>query len=277
MDEFLKKNDNDLDLCVSGKSFLKEVVHKSLDETTAREVCSSIEHESSQHPFSDLTYLPAQNLADLLKGEHPQTIALILSHLSEDKAAETLCCFSEDLKADVAFRIVQIGDVPDDIVRDIDELIKKDVSHVGKATRKFNGLEALANILNEVDGKTEEQVMSYIEKEDNDMAELIRQKMFVFEDLLGVADKNFREILQNVENDVVLKALKTASDEMKQKIFHNLSERAGEMLKEDLEVLGPVRLAEVEENQQSIIRTAKKLEAEGRIVLASKGKDDVFV
>ena len=116
-----------------------------------------------------------------------------------------------------------------------------------------------------------------MKKEDNDVAEMIRQKMFVFEDLLQVTDKSFREILQTVENEVVVKALKTASEEMKQKIFSNLSERASEMLQEDLEVLGPVRLAEVEENQQNIIRAAKKLEADGRIVLSSKGKDDVFV
>jgi flagellar motor switch protein FliG len=106
---------------------------------------------------------------------------------------------------------------------------------------------------------------------------MIRQRMFVFEDLLSVDDKSFRELLQAVENDVVVKALKTATDEMKEKIFKNLSERASEMLREDLEVLGPVRLAEVEENQQAILKAAKKLEADGRIVLAGKGKDDVYV
>jgi len=277
MDEFVKNFDGDSDLCVSGKSFLKEVVTKSLDETTAREVCKAIDRETSNQPFGELAYLPSQNLANILKGEHPQTIALILSHLPEEKAAEILCLFPGDIKADIAFRIVQIGDVQDDIIRDIDDFLKKGLGNVGAATRKYDGLDTLANILNEVDSKTEEQVLIFIEQEDSNMAELIRQKMFVFEDFLQVDDKSFREILQNVENDVVIKALKTASEEMKEKIFSNLSERAAEMLREDLEVLGPVRLTEVEEKQQNFIRTAKKLESEGRIAFASKGKDDVFV
>ena len=133
------------------------------------------------------------------------------------------------------------------------------------------------DILNEVDGNTEERVLSYIEDQDNGLADKVRQKMFVFEDLLEVEDKNFREILQNVDNQLLAKALKTASEEIKQKIFHNLSERASEMLKEDMEVMGPVRLSDVEDAQQGIIKIAKRLEAEGKIVLIGKGKEDVFV
>lgn len=277
MDEFVKSFDNNYDLCISGKSFIKDVVNRSLDENTAREVCKAIDKETNNQPFNEMIYMPAQNLVNILKGEHPQTIALILSHLTQEKAAEILCLFPDELKADIAYRILQIGDVPDDIIRDLDEMIRKDLSAFGTTSRKFDGLEALANILNEVDSKTEAQVISYIEKEDNELAEMVRQRMFVFEDLLQVDNKSFREILQNVENDVVIKALKTASDGMREKIFSNLSSRAAEMLQEDLEVLGPVRLAEVEENQQNIIRVAKKLEAEGRIVLAGKGKEDVFV
>jgi len=277
MEEFLKSFNNDRNLCVSGKSFLKDVVTKSLDESTAREVCKSVDNDTSGNPFSELAYLPSQNLVNMLQGEHPQTIALILSHLSNDKAAEVLCLFPDDLKASIAYRILLIGDVQDDVIRDLEELIKKDSANFGTSARKFDGLETLANILNEVDSNTEDNVLSFIETEDNELADMIRQKMFVFEDLILVDDKSFREILQNVENDIVVKALKTASEEMKEKIFKNLSERASDMLQEDLEVLGPVRLAEVEENQQKVIKVAKKLEADGRIVLAGKGKDDVFV
>jgi len=277
MDEFLRSFDNDQNLCVSGKSFLKDVVNKTLDESTAREVCKSIDFDNSSNPFDELAYLPSQNLVNLLQEEHPQTIALILSHLSNDKAAEVLCLFPDDLKASIAYRILLIGDVQDDVIRDLEELLRKDSAKVGTNARKFDGLETLANILNEVDNSTEENVLSFIETEDNELADMIRQKMFVFEDLIAVDDKSFREILQNVENDIVVKALKTASEEMQEKIFKNLSERASDMLREDLEVLGPVRLAEVEENQQKIIKVAKKLEADGRIVLVGKGKDDVFV
>lgn len=278
MKEFTRNFENDLDFCVSGKSFVKGVITSSLDENLAREVCKTIDNEvDGKQPFSEFSYLPAQNLVNLLKGEHPQTIALILSHVAEDKAAELLSLLPDDIKADIAYRLMQIGDVKEDIIQELDEVIKKDISGVGTTAREYDGLESLANILNEVDNKTEEQIMSYIEKEDNDLAELIRQKMFVFEDLLQVDKKSFRHILQNVDNEVVVKALKTASEEMKEKIFGNMSERASEMLRDDLEVVGLVRLAEVEESQQIIIRTAKKLDAEGTIVLGSKGKDDVYV
>jgi len=277
MDEFLTNFDGDQNLCVSGKAFLREVVNKTLDENSARAVCKSIDNEANDTPFSELAYLPAQNLVNMLQGEHPQTIALILSHLNQDKAAEILCLFPDDLKASIAYRVLQIGDVQDDVIKDLDDLVKKNLANFAASAWEFDGMETLANILNEVDSNTEEQVLSFIEKEDKEIADMIRQRMFIFEDLLTVDDKSFRSILQAVENDVVVKALKTATPEMQSKIFKNLSERAAEMLREDLEVLGPVRLAEVEENQQIIIKAAKKLEAKGQIVLAGKGKDDVYV
>ena len=138
-------------------------------------------------------------------------------------------------------------------------------------------MEAVAGILNQVDVETEEFVLSNIEKEDGDLADLIRRKMFVFEDLLEVDDRSFREILKNIDNQLLIKALKTASEEMKQKIFGNLSERAAGMLKEDMEIMGPVRLKEVEEAQQAIIRAAKTLEGDGKIVLVGRGKEDILV
>lgn len=277
MAEFVKNYENDANLLVSGKSFLRDVVDRSLDEKSARDFNKTLDGEALDNPFSDLSHLPAQNIVNLFSGEHPQTIALILSHLPEEKAAEILCLFPDEGKADIAYRIVQIGEVQDDLIRDLDDILRKELSGVGTVSRKFDGIETLASILNEVDSSTEESVLSHIENEDGDVAELIRQKMFVFEDLLGVDSKSFRDILQNVGNDVVAKAMKTASEELKEMIFGNLSERAGEMLREDLEVMGPTRLGDVEEAQQNIIRIAKSLEAEGKIVLAGKGKEDIYV
>jgi len=275
--EFLKNFQGDANLAVSGRDFLEQVVGKTLDEETAREVFKVIGDEKHHVPFSDLVYIPADDLVNVLKGEHPQTIALILSYLPQEKAAEILSVLPEEIKADVGIRILKIGQVQDDIIRELDEALTKDFSNIGVTTRKFDGVDKLADILNEVDGKTEEYVLAHIEKEDGDLAEKIRQKMFVFEDLLQVDDKSFREVLQNIDNEGLVKALKTASEELKEKIFSNLSERAAEMLREDMEVQGPVRLKEVEEAQQNIMRTAKKLEADGRIVLGSKGKEEIFV
>ena len=276
MEEFLTNIQGDGDIMVSGADFLKQVVNKTLDKETAREVFKVIGGEGAIVPFSDLTYMSSENLVSIIQGEHPQTIALVLSYLPHEKAAEVLKLLSDELKGDIALRIVKIGQVDMDVVNELDKVIKKEISKIGGSTKKFDGIEILANILNAVDGNTEESVLSHIAEEDDSLAEMVRQKMFVFEDLLQVENRNFRDILQNVDNQMLIKALKTSSEEMKNKIFSNLSERASEMLKEDMEVMGPVKLSEVEEAQQEIIKTAKRLESEGKIVLA-KGGDDVFV
>jgi len=276
MEEFLKNIQGNGDIMISGGDFLKDVVNKTLDKETAREVFKVIGGEGASVPFSDLSYLSAENLVGIIQGEHPQTVALVLSYLPHEKAAEVLKLLSDDLKADIALRIVKIGQVDMDVVNELDQVIKKEISKIGGSTKKIDGIEILANILNAVDGNTEEAVLSHIEEEDDSLAEMIRQKMFVFEDLLQVENRNFRDILQNVDNQMLIKALKTSSEEMKNKIFSNLSERASEMLKEDMEVMGPIKLSEVEKAQQEVIRTAKRLESEGKIAL-SKGGDDVFV
>ena len=276
MDEFLINFSSDTDVVVSGEEFLKQVVNKSLDKEKAREVFKVIGEKGSSVPFSDLAYIPVESLINIIQGEHPQTIALILSYLPYEKAAEVLKSFPEELKIDVALRIVQIGQVDVEIVKELDKVMKNELSKLGGATRKCDGIETLANILNQVDGITEESVLSHIENEDGDLADMVRQKMFIFEDLLQIENRHFRDILQNVDNQLLIKALKTTSDEMKNKVFSNLSERASEMLKEDMEVMGPVKLSEVEEAQQEVIKIAKRLESEGRIIL-TKGGDDVFV
>ena len=276
MDEFLINFSSDTDVIVSGEEFLKQVVNKSLDKEKAREVFKVIGEKGSSVPFSDLAYIPVESLINIIQGEHPQTIALILSYLPYEKAAEVLKSFPEELKIDVALRIVQIGQVDVEIVKELDKVMKNELSKLGGATRKCDGIETLANILNQVDGVTEESVLSHIENEDGDLADMVRQKMFIFEDLLQIENRHFRDILQNVDNQLLIKALKTTSDEMKNKVFSNLSERASEMLKEDMEVMGPVKLSEVEEAQQEVIKIAKRLESEGRIIL-TKGGDDVFV
>ena len=277
MEEFLGNFENDLDLHVSGMSFLEQVVSKSLDGGRAREICKSIGREVDKTPFDDLAYVPAERLFNILKGEHPQTVALIFSYLPEAKAAEILAHFPEESRSELALRIARIGPVEDDVIRELDELIRKDLTSLGGPARRLDGVEKLAGILNELDGKSEEMILAALESEDQDLAEMVRKRMFIFEDLLQVNDKGFREILQNVDKSTLAKALKTASEEMKAKIFGNLSERAAEMLREDLEVLGPVRLKDVEDCQQNILRAAKKLEAEGRVLFAGKNKEDVFV
>ena len=277
INEFLISFGSESSMPISGKSFLKNVVTKTLDDDMTRKVFMAVGGYDANAPFGDLVYAPAENIANIIGGEHPQTIALILSYLPPEKAGEIMNLLPEEKRADIGLRLVRIGRVPDEIIKELDEAIKKDLSKVRVASRRFDGIEALANILNQAGGETEDMVLAKIEREDPDLAETIRKKMFVFEDLLEVDNRGFREILKSIDNQLLIKALKTASEEMKTKIFSNLSERAAVMLKEDMEVMGPVRLREVEDAQQAIIRTAKTLEGEGKIVLAGRGREEDLV
>ena len=211
-----------------------------------------------------------------IEGEHPQTIAMILAHMPSEISSEIMMSLPDEQKGDIAMRIAKLGQISEDVVRDVDKALKYELSGAVGPGGKAGGLEVLVDIINGVDKSTEDSVMEYVEEDDAEMANEIRNLMFVFEDLTNIDDTAMREILKKVEGQQLTYALKTATEEMKDKIFSNLSQRAGEMLKDDLEAMGPVRLAEVEDAQQAVVRAAKELEADGTITLG-KGKDDVLV
>lgn len=270
MDDFLKTYNQTDTLMISGKEFFASAVRETLGDDDAG---LDLENE----PFDNLVHLSPEQLTTAIRAEHPQTIALILSYVSDRKAAEVLHLLPEDIRIEVAYRLTDLGDVPMEFVRELDQTIQKNLIATGTSSREFDGIEALASILNQVDGATEENIMAYLEKQDADLAQSVRQKMFVFEDLIEFDSKNFREILQNVDSQLLIKALKTASEELKEKVFQNLSQRAAEMLREDMEVMGPIRLRDVEQAQLEILSAAKRLEAEGRVIFPGKGKEDVLV
>jgi flagellar motor switch protein FliG len=270
MDDFLKTYNQTDTLMISGKEFFASAVRENLGEDDA-------DLDLENEPFENLVHLSPEQLTTAIRAEHPQTIALILSYVSDRKAAEVLHLLPEDIRIEVAYRLTDLGDVPMEFVRELDQTIQKNLIATGTSSREFDGIEALASILNQVDGTTEENIMAYLEKQDADLAQSVRQKMFVFEDLIEFDNKNFREILQNVDSQLLIKALKTASEELTEKVFQNLSQRAAEMLREDMEVMGPVRLRDVEQAQMEILSAAKRLEAEGRVIFPGKGKEDVLV
>ena len=277
MEEFLDNVEADDQLMIEGGSFLKNVVDGSLDSGKADALYLELEEDKQNIPFTYFDRMDAKMMIDFIKGEHPQTIALILAHLKSPKAAAVLMGLPKNIQGSISMRIAKMKQVPLEVVKEVDQAIEKEIIGFGSSmSREIGGLDAVVNILNEVDGSTEDNVLSWLEEEKAEMAEEIRQMMFVFEDLVNVDDRGMREILKNVDMGVLKIALKTASEDMKQKVFSNLSSRAGDMLKEDMEVMGPVRLAEVEEAQLKIVRFAKQMETEGKIVLG-KGKEDVLV
>lgn len=265
-------------LVIKGNAFLKALMDLGMDKEKADTIYKEIERGKKNAPFNYLEAMDAKDLINLIKGEHPQTIALILVHLSSGRAAEILKGLPSEMQGKLAMRIAEINRVPKEVIKEVDDALKKELLSRGDAEggKKIGGVGALADMLNEVDKETEDNVLSAIEEERAGIADEVRQLMFIFEDLLKVDDRGMREILKQVESQQLSIALKTASEEMREKIFGNLSSRAGEMLREDMEVMGPVKLSEVEAAQQNLIRVARELEAEGKVILV-KGKEDVLV
>lgn len=275
--EFVKLYEGESKLVVEADGFLRSVIERTLDPERAEMILKDIEERKRDKPFVWSREVNLTALASALSTEHPQTIAMVMAHLPPDIAADVMVSFPEELKGDIALRVAQLGQVPEDIVRDVDIALKAEMKNMVSSGGKVGGLQVLVDILNGVDKATEETIMEAIEEEDAEMASNVRDMMFVFEDMVSIDDRGMREILKKVEGPQLTLALKTASEEMKNKILGNLSQRAAEMILEDLEVMGPVKLSEVEEAQQAVVQAAKELEADGTITLGGKGKDDVLV
>lgn len=274
--DFVKKFEGESKLIIEGDSFIKNVVSKTMKEGNAKAILDDLERKKQDKPFNWSRNVNIGTLAGYVEGEHPQTIAMILAHMPPEISSEILMSLPNEQKGDIALRIARLGQISEDVVRDVDKALKLELSGAVGPGGKAGGLQVLVDIINGVDKSTEDAVMEFVEEDDAEMAGDIRKLMFVFEDLTNIDDTAMREILKKVEGQQLTYALKTATEEMKEKIFSNLSQRAGEMLKDDLEAMGPVRLTEVEEAQQAVVRAAKELEADGTITLG-KGKDDVLV
>ncbi len=275
--EFVEKIESN-QLMVQGETFLKTLVQLGMDQERANAIYKELDKGKSDTPFTYLEGLDMNSLVGFIKGEHPQTIALILAHMRPQRAAEILVGLPPETQTSVAIRVAEINQVPTEVIKELDQTLEKEILSLGDTTRtkKVGGVAALADILNEVDKETEDNVLNIMEEERSEVAEEIKQLMYVFEDLSKLEDRAMREVLKQVETSQLALALKTASEETKDKVLGNLSERAREMLLEDIEVMGPSRLVEVQKAQQNIVRVARELEAAGKIVLA-KGSEEVYV
>lgn len=274
--DFVDQFEGESKMIIETDSFIKNIVKKTLKDKDADTILDDLEKKKQDKPFIWSRNVNVGTLAGYVEGEHPQTVAMILAHMPSEISSDILISLPEELKGDVAMRIAKLGQISEDVVRDVDRALRLELSGAVGPGGKAGGLQVLVDIINGVDKTTEDTVMEFFEEDNPEMANDIRNLMFVFEDLTGIDDMAMREILKKVEGQQLTYALKTATDEMKEKIFSNLSQRAGEMLKDDLEAMGPVRLVEVEEAQQTVVRAAKELEADGTITLG-KGKDDVLV
>ncbi len=278
MDEFKKKCSEISGITGKGVEAIKSSLIEALGEERAKPILETISMASDKSAFSTLRQVDTSILVDYLKGEHPQTIALVLAHLEYLKAAQVLANMPEDLQSEIVLRITNLGMVPSEVIDDLDDVLRKEIENMGTTdSKKLGGVETVAEIMNQLDTNTENNIFSSLEEMDADLAEKIREKMFVFEDIINIDNRGIQAILKEITNEDLILALKTASEPLKEKILSNMSSRASEMLMEDMEAMGPVKLSDVESAQQSIVRVVRKLEAAGKIVIGGKGGGDVLV
>ena len=260
-----------------GQDTLKRLLTNNLDSETSKYVSDMLSLDSGPVPFRELDNVSPRVMAQVLRNEHPQTLALIVGHMQTEQGAALLQSLPAGVRCEILMRLAKLEAVPEDMLMAVDKVLQSQlIAMGGKEGKKVGGIAAVAEILNSVDRATEEEVLSEIEESSAQMAEEIRNLMFVFEDVAGLDDRAIRETLKEVSNEDLTMALRGAKENMREIFFRNMSERAATMIREDLEIMGPTRLSDVETAQQNIVKIVRRLEAEGRIMI-SRGSGDVFV
>ncbi len=261
-----------------GIEYARQLLEKSLSPEEAAKILAQLENTIQQAPFHFLKQADSEHLLMYIQDEHPQTISLIMAHLSPKQAAEILSGLTPKKQLEVVKRIARMEQTTPEAIRMVEQgLESRLASIVTQDLESAGGVQSVAEMLNLCDRTTEKGILENLEEADPDMVEQIRKLMFVFEDIILVNDKGIQAMLREVENDELAIALKTASEAMQEKIFKNMSTRAAEMIKENMEFMGPVRLSDVEQAQQRIVDIVRRLEETGEVIISGRGGDDNMV
>jgi flagellar motor switch protein FliG len=261
-----------------GLEYAKALIFKSLPEDVAKGIIKKVSSQVATTPFSIIQRTESENLLTFIQDEHPQTIALILSYLPPSKASEILVGLAGQKQVEVVKRIANMEQTNPEVIKEVERGLEHRLSDIVSQTfEKAGGVNTVAEMLNLADRSTEKAIMEGLEAEDPDLVEQIRRLMFVFEDVLKVNDKGIQAVLKEIENDTLALALKTASEDLRQKIFKNMSERAAQLIQEDMQFMGPVRVSDVEQAQQKIVDVVRKLEDAGEIVISGRGGEKEMV
>ncbi len=261
-----------------GIGYAKELLEKSFGQDRANDVIGKLTASLQVKPFEFVRKTDPSQLLNFIQDEHPQTIALILSYLSAGQSALIISALSPDKQADVAKRIALMDRTSPDIIKEVEKVLEsKLASLVNQDYTIVGGVDAVVEILNTVDRGTEKHIMETMEIEEPELADEIRKKMFVFEDILLLDDRAIQRVLRDVDNGDLAIALKGSNEEVQNAIFNNLSKRLAVMIKEDMEFMGPVRMKDVEEAQQKIVNIIRKLEDSAEIVISRGGGDEIIV
>jgi len=261
-----------------GIGYAKELLEKALGTDKAMDVIGKLTASLQVKPFEFVRKTDASQLFNFIQDEHPQTIALILSYLSPQQSASIIASLPPDRQSDVAKRIAMMDRTSPDVIKEVEKVLEtKLASLVNQEYTIIGGVDAVVDILNTVDRGTEKHIMESLEIEEPELADEIRKKMFVFEDILLLDDRAIQRVLREVENSDLAMALKGANEEVQNAIFNNLSKRLAAMIKEDMEFMGPVRMKDVEDAQQKIVNIIRKLEDSAEIVISRGGGDEIIV
>ena len=261
-----------------GIAYAKELLEKALGEEKAKDVIGKLTASLQVRPFEFIRKTDPSQLLNFIQDEHPQTIALILSYLSAGQASQVVSALPPEKQADVAKRIATMDRTSPDVIKEVENVLEhKLASLVNQDYTIIGGVDAIVEILNAVDRGTERHILETLEIEEPELADEIRRKMFVFEDILSLDDRAIQRVLRDVDNNDLAIALKNANEEVQNVIFNNLSKRLAAMIREDMEFMGPVRLKDVEEAQQKIVNIVRKLEDSSEIVISRGGGDEIIV
>lgn len=278
LDEFMEMNKAKDFLLEGGIEYAKNLLSKALGSQRAKDILDKVLEETQRYrPFAIIRKADATQLLNVILNEHPQTIALIMCYMQADKAAQIMIALPLDLQSEVSYRIATMSSISPMVIKEIENVLNGKLSSVIRTdTTVVGGIESLVDILNQVDRTTEKNITEGLEREDGELAEKIKNSMFVFEDIITLDDVSIQRLLRELDAKDLSLALKGCSEEVTNIIFKNQSKRAAAALKEDMEFLGPVRLMDVEKAQQKIVGVLRRLDETGEIVLA-RGGDNAIV
>lgn len=261
-----------------GIGYAKDLLEKALGSERAKDVIGKLTASLQVRPFEFVRKTDASQLLNFIQDEHPQTIALILSYLSLNQASAIISALAPDKQTDVAKRIAQMDRTSPDVIKEVEKVLEQKLaSLVNQDYTIVGGVDSIVDILNTVDRGTEKHIMESLEIEDPELADEIRKKMFVFEDILSLDDRSIQRVLREVDNNELAVALKGSNEEVQNLIFSNLSKRLATMIREDMDFMGPVRMKDVEEAQQKIVNIIRKLEDSAEIIISRGGGDEIVV
>lgn len=265
-------------ITTGGIDYARELLEKSLGNQKAVDIINRLTSSLQTRPFDFIRRTDPAHLMNFIQQEHPQTIALILAYLEPQKASIILSQLPTEIQSDVAKRIATMDRTSPDVLREVERVLEKKLSTLSSEDyTAAGGVDSIVDILNMVDRSTERSIIETLEEDDPELAEEIKKRMFVFEDIVMLDDKAIQKVLREVDTQELSKALKSVDSEVQDKIFRNMSKRAASLLKEDMEFMGPTRRKDVEEAQQKIVAVIRKLEEAGEVVIARSGEEDVLV